>query len=120
MCEPCPASHKAEVQRPVAALGGAARGPLRHKLLRNIVALLLECTQLISCRLLGSQADFRKALTAAGIKQVIFPARNLPEVEAEVPESVRQGLTIVPVRRLDEVLCHAFDPPLVLQAAARL
>ena len=67
-----------------------------------------------------SQSDPRKAVTAAGVKQVIIPARNLAEAEAEVPESVRQGLSIVPVRRLEEVLQHAFEPPLVLQAASRL
>ena len=59
-------------------------------------------------------------VTATGLKQVIIPARNLAEVEADVPESVRQGLSIVPVRRLEEVLRHAFEPPLVLQMAARL
>ena len=53
----------------------------------------------------------------AGIKQVIIPARNMAEVNAEVPESVRKGLKIVTVRRLEEVLAHAFDPPLRLVSA---
>ena len=48
---------------------------------------------------------------------MIIPARNLAEAEAEVPESVRKGLKIVTVRRLEEVLAHAFDPPLRLVSA---
>ena len=49
-----------------------------------------------------------------GIKQVIIPARNMAEVQAEVPASVRTGLKVVPVTRLQEVLAAAFDPPLLL------
>ncbi|MGZ9585154.1 endopeptidase La [Paenibacillus marinisediminis] len=42
----------------------------------------------------------------AGIKKVVFPRDNVRDVE-EIPESVRQELTFVPVEHLDEVLEHA-------------
>ena len=53
-------------------------------------------------------------LYGAGIKQVIIPARNMAEVAAELPDSIRSQLQIVPVAHLHEVLLHAFDPPLLL------
>jgi len=51
-----------------------------------------------------------------GIKTVILPARNEPDLE-EVPDRVRRGLRFVPVENLDEVLrialprLYANDPP---------
>ena len=73
-----------------------------------------------AARLGGLPIVLRSAADDAGIKQVIIPARNMAEVEAEVPESVRQALSIVPVRRLEEVLRHAFEPPMSLRAAPKL
>lgn len=51
------------------------------------------------------------AAVAAGMRQVILPARNLADVEAEVPAEARAGLDLIPVERLDQVLEAAFDPP---------
>lgn len=56
----------------------------------------------------------------AGIKQVIIPARNMAEAEAELPPAIRAQLQIVPVTRLQEVLMAAFDPPLQLLPGAKL
>lgn len=46
-----------------------------------------------------------KALSAhrAGITQVIFPEENKKDLE-EIPASVREDLTLIPVRHMDEVL----------------
>jgi len=45
----------------------------------------------------------------AGIRQVVFPARNLPEVE-EIPEEVRSRVELIPVEHVDEVFQAACIP----------
>ena len=49
-----------------------------------------------------------KALAAhrAGLKKIIIPKENEKDVE-DIPDSVRQELTIIPVNHMDEVLEHA-------------
>ncbi|KAI3436093.1 hypothetical protein D9Q98_002151 [Chlorella vulgaris] len=54
------------------------------------------------------------AAQAAGMTRVLIPARNLPDVLAEVPAEVREVLEVIPCKRLEEVLQDAFDPPLNL------
>jgi len=41
-----------------------------------------------------------------GIKKVLIPEENAKDL-AEIPDSVKNGLEIVPVSRMDEVLKHA-------------
>ena len=60
------------------------------------------------------------ALFPAGIRQVIIPARNMAEVDTQLPPAIRAQLQIVPVRTLQEVLLAAFDPPLQLLPEAKL
>eukprot|EP01026_Neomeris_dumetosa_P080463 TRINITY_DN89084_c0_g1_i3.p1 TRINITY_DN89084_c0_g1~~TRINITY_DN89084_c0_g1_i3.p1 ORF type:complete len:186 (+),score=40.54 TRINITY_DN89084_c0_g1_i3:326-883(+) len=50
-----------------------------------------------------------------GVKQVIIPEQNYPDVESDVPKPVRDVLDIRPVKDLDEVLKYAFDPPYELK-----
>ncbi|MFB4166633.1 endopeptidase La [Virgibacillus sp. JSM 102003] len=49
-----------------------------------------------------------KSLSAhrAGIKTIIIPEENEKDIE-DIPESVRSGLTFIPVNHLDQVLKHA-------------
>jgi ATP-dependent Lon protease len=49
-----------------------------------------------------------KSLSAhrAGLKKVIIPSENVKDLD-DIPESVREQLTFVPVSHLDEVLEHA-------------
>ncbi|KHE72895.1 endopeptidase La [Halobacillus sp. BBL2006] len=49
-----------------------------------------------------------KSLSAhrAGLSKIIIPADNEKDLE-DIPDSVRKGLTFVPVKHLDEVLKHA-------------
>jgi ATP-dependent Lon protease len=49
-----------------------------------------------------------KSLSAhrAGLKKVIIPADNEKDLD-DIPESVKENLTFVPVSHLDEVLKHA-------------
>ncbi|MFZ4788218.1 MAG: S16 family serine protease, partial [Beijerinckiaceae bacterium] len=44
----------------------------------------------------------------AGIKTVLIPDENTKDL-AEIPENAKKGLTIIPVKTLDEVLMHALS-----------
>mmetsp|Transcript_29064 Transcript_29064/g.94897 ORF Transcript_29064/g.94897 Transcript_29064/m.94897 type:complete len:877 (+) Transcript_29064:1163-3793(+) len=44
-----------------------------------------------------------------GFTRVLVPARNLPDVEADVPAKVRAGMEIIPVSRMPDVLTHALE-----------
>jgi len=44
----------------------------------------------------------------AGIKTVLIPEENTKDL-AEIPENAKKGLTIIPVKTLDEVLMHALS-----------
>jgi len=50
-----------------------------------------------------------KALAAhrAGLKRVLFPRENLKDIE-EIPENIREKLTLIPVEHMDQVLKEAF------------
>ncbi|MCA0969902.1 endopeptidase La [Halobacillus litoralis] len=50
----------------------------------------------------------QKSLSAhrAGLTKVIIPSENEKDLE-DIPESIKEGLTFVPVKHLDEVLKHA-------------
>lgn len=56
----------------------------------------------------------------AGVKRVLVPKRNWRDVQADVPVNIRDSLDIIPVHVLEDVLQHAFDPPLVLKSLAKL
>ncbi len=60
------------------------------------------------------------AARAAGLKRVLVPARNMREVELEVPQQERAELEVVAVERLEQVLVHAFDPPYHLLPRPRM
>lgn len=51
------------------------------------------------------------AAYAAGLRRVIVPAKNIRDVQADVPEKVRNEMEYVGVEKLEEVLKNAFDPP---------
>lgn len=55
------------------------------------------------------------AAQAASMACVLVPARNMPDVQADVPAEVRESLEVVPCQRLEDVLQAAFDPPLTLK-----
>jgi ATP-dependent Lon protease len=61
-----------------------------------------------------------RAVPWPGIRRVLVPARNMRDVRADVPASVKAALEVVPVERLEDVLREAFDPPLLLSPKARL
>ncbi|WP_079910004.1 endopeptidase La [Paenibacillus sp. 32352] len=59
---------------------------------------------------IGGLKEKSLAAHRAGIRKVIIPKDNEKDIE-EVPESVRNELTFVPVSHMDEVLEHALVKP---------
>ncbi|MCY7856164.1 MULTISPECIES: endopeptidase La [Bacillus] len=55
---------------------------------------------------IGGLKEKTLAAHRAGLKTVIMPKDNEKDIE-DIPKSVREGLTFVPVAHLDEVLQHA-------------
>jgi ATP-dependent Lon protease len=50
------------------------------------------------------------AALRGGIKKVLIPAENEKDL-AEIPDAIKEGLEIVPVAHVDEVLTHALATP---------
>jgi ATP-dependent Lon protease len=55
---------------------------------------------------IGGLKEKLLAALRGGIKKVLIPEDNVKDL-AEIPNSVKNGLEIVPVSRMDEVLAHA-------------
>ena len=71
-------------------------------------------------RVLGIGGVKEKAVAALrhGIRRVLLPAANAPELEL-LPAEVLEGVEFIPVRVMDEVLTHALeevDRPALLPA----
>jgi len=47
-----------------------------------------------------------------GLKTVLIPSENEKDL-AEIPDNVKRGLKIIPVRTADEVLSNALTAPLI-------
>ncbi|GAB4821799.1 hypothetical protein N2152v2_008845 [Parachlorella kessleri] len=62
----------------------------------------------------GGMKEKLLAAHTAGMPRVIVPARNMRDVQADVPREVRESLEILAAERLEDVLHRAFDPPLDL------
>ncbi|MCY9516516.1 endopeptidase La [Paenibacillus apiarius] len=62
---------------------------------------------------IGGLKEKSLAALRAGIKTVIFPQDNARDLD-EIPESVREEMSFIPVSHMDEVLQHALlvQPPL--------
>ena len=83
---------------------------LRNQQVRPDVAMTGEIT--LSGLVLPIGGIREKALAARrqGIKTVILPARNEPDL-AELPPEVRNDMTFIPVKTLEDVLAVALPPP---------
>lgn len=49
------------------------------------------------------------AARQAGMSSVLLPARNMPDVETDIPAKLREELSIVPCSSMEDVLAAAFQ-----------
>jgi ATP-dependent Lon protease len=61
---------------------------------------------------IGGLKEKLLAALRSGIKKVLIPEDNVKDL-ADIPDNVKRGLVIVPVRTVDEVLAHALVTKLV-------
>ncbi len=82
---------------------------LSGRRVRHDVAMTGEIT--LRGRVLPVGGIKEKVLAAhqAGIKNVIIPERNTPDLD-DVPQEIRDTLTFWPVSRMEDVLAHALEP----------
>ena len=73
---------------------------------RRDVAMTGEITLRGRVLPIGGLKEKLLAALRGGIKKVLIPEENAKDL-AEIPDSVKNGLEIVPVSRMDEVLKHA-------------
>jgi ATP-dependent Lon protease len=74
--------------------------------IRKDVAMTGEITLRGRVLPIGGLKEKLLAALRSGIKKVMIPEENVKDI-AELPESVKNGLELVPVSHLDEVLKHA-------------
>jgi ATP-dependent Lon protease len=79
---------------------------------RRDVAMTGEVTLRGRVLPIGGLKEKLLAALRGGIKTVIIPAENEKDL-AEIPNNILEGLTIVPVKHVDEVLVLALMEPLV-------
>src|SRR5712691_6335300 len=60
---------------------------------------------------IGGLKEKLLAALRGGLKTVLIPADNEKDL-AEIPDNVKRGLNIIPVRTADEVLANALTTPL--------
>jgi ATP-dependent Lon protease len=82
---------------------------------RHDVAMTGEIT--LRGRVLPVGGIKEKVLAAhrAGIKRILLPERNKPDLE-EVPQEIRDTLEFIPVAKMEDVLQYALETPVVLGA----
>ena len=51
------------------------------------------------------------AAKRSGIREIILPKENEPNVREEIPEHLRQGLTFHFVKSMDALIDRALEPP---------
>ncbi|WP_435202343.1 endopeptidase La [Qipengyuania sp. 902] len=73
---------------------------------RADVAMTGEVTLRGRVLAIGGLKEKLLAALRGGIKKVLIPEENVKDL-AEIPDNVKEGLEIVPVRHVDEVLAHA-------------
>ena len=73
---------------------------------RSDVAMTGEITLRGEVLPIGGLKEKLLAALRGGLKKVLIPEENAKDL-AEIPDSVKNGLEIVPVSRMDEVLSHA-------------
>ncbi len=88
------------------ALATALISAFTGRAVRRDVAMTGEVTLRGNVLPIGGLKDKTLAAHRAGIRTVLMPKKNLKDLE-EVPEDVRNELTIIPVSHMDEVIKQA-------------
>lgn len=94
-----------------AAITTAIVSAMTNNLVRPDVAMTGEITLRGEVLEIGGLKEKLLAALRGGIKKVLIPQSNLKDL-AEIPENVKTGLEIVPVRWIDQVLAQALVLPL--------
>jgi ATP-dependent Lon protease len=79
---------------------------------RKDVAMTGEVTLRGRVLAIGGLKEKLLAALRGGIKTVLIPDDNVKDL-ADMPENVKNGLTIIPVKVIDQVLEHALTKPLI-------
>ncbi|MBQ7841415.1 MAG: endopeptidase La [Lachnospiraceae bacterium] len=80
---------------------------LTHRPVRADVAMTGEITLRGRVLAIGGLKEKTLAAKMAGIKTVLVPAKNRPDVE-EIPGEIKSGLEIIFVENMRDVIAHAF------------
>lgn len=88
------------------AMATAIVSVLTHVPVRKDVAMTGEITLRGRVLEIGGLKEKLLAALRGNVKKVLIPAENAKDL-AEIPDNVKNGLEIIPVRSLDEVLEHA-------------
>ncbi len=94
-----------------AAITTAIVSAMTNNPVRPDIAMTGEITLRGEVLEIGGLKEKLLAALRGGIKKVLIPNNNVKDL-AEIPENVKQGLEIVPVRWIDEVLAQALVNPI--------
>ncbi|NLG97308.1 MAG: endopeptidase La [Chloroflexi bacterium] len=81
---------------------------LTNRPVRSEVGMTGEITLRGQVLPIGGLKEKVLAAHRAGLKKVIFPKRNEPDLE-DIPDEVRDEIQFIPVETIDEVLKHALE-----------
>jgi ATP-dependent Lon protease len=79
---------------------------------RNDVAMTGEITLRGNVLPIGGLNEKLLAAQRSGIKTVLIPQENVKDL-AEIPDKVKEGLTIVPIETIEEAMNHVFSSKIV-------
>jgi ATP-dependent Lon protease len=79
---------------------------------RRTVAMTGEVTLRGRVLPIGGLKEKLLAALRGGIETVLIPAENMKDLE-DIPQNVKDGLEIIPVSTVDEVLSHALVEPII-------
>jgi ATP-dependent Lon protease len=94
-----------------AAMATAIVSVLTGVSIRKDIAMTGEITLRGRVTAIGGLKEKLLAALRSGVKTVLIPAENEKDL-ADVPDSVKSGLEIIPVGHIDQVLAHALTGPI--------
>ncbi len=80
---------------------------ITHNPVKTDVAMTGEITLRGEVLPIGGLSEKLLAASRSGIKTVLIPSENIKDLE-EVPDEIKKNLKIVPLKKIDDALLHAF------------